>query len=1088
MSNIVFSFDIGTNSIGWCVIRLNPKGEPVGIVDAGVRIFSDGREPKSGTSLAEGRRLARGMSRRRDRYKRRRKAVLRTLAEYGLMPADTAARKALVAETNDRRAGQVAADVYALRARALDEKLPLHHVGRALFHLNQRRGFRSNRKTDRKDNDQGKIASGVSRLGAAIDAAGARTLGEFLHRRRAAGQWVRVRPQRMSAQDGKEVDGYGFYPERSFLRAEFERIWAAQANHHPDVLTDERREHLATVMFFQRPLKPVRVGKCSFNPTEPRLPKAHPLFQEFRLYKEVNELKLVDPFGKTEPLSIEQRDLLVTLLRTTRKSKFSALRKKILKQKAGIRFNKETDSRQDMKGDEVWAEMADQKRFGARWAAFSRDERWSVVEKLRETEDPLALAAWLGDGFGLEPDRVDAIASASLPEGYGRFGATAMTAILEELKADVIPEAQAATRAGYVHNLLREGDGVDELPKYQEVLSRRIPPGTEEPADDYDVRKGRITNPTVHIGLNQFRRVVNALMRRHGKPKQIAVELARELKLNEEQKTRINREIAANTRAAEKRSEKLRELGQADNGYNRLLLKLWEELDPDEPLNRKCIYSGQPIGIRTLFSSDVDVDHILPWSQTLDDSQANRILCLREANREKGNHAPADVPQWKRRYEDILERASRLPPNKRWRFGPDAMERYRKDEGFLARQLTDTQYLSRMAHEYLGALYDDEEPDAWGVFSRRNHVRVLPGRMTSMLRRQWGLDSIISPDDAKNRDDHRHHAIDAAVCGVTTRSLLQRIATAAGKREEVGLEQTISKLDEPWPGFRDELKAVIDRIVVSHKPDHGTLPKAGASGRTAGRLHNDSAYGFVHDIVDGKPVQRLERGVPVVVRRRPFLGLTDKDIPNIRDAGLRDALYAAIAGLSGKELVAALESFRNDGPYKGIRHVRMIETLGVIPIRDAQGRAYKGYKGDANYRYDVWELPNGKWVEDIVSMFDAHRADWTSAVHAANPAARRVLSLHQNDAVAYEHPASGHTIGRVVKFSSGMVAFAGNREGGTLKSRDADRNDPFRYFYKAAGAMKAAKVRQVRVDEIGTVFDPGPQDRASREERKRAVR
>src|SRR5690606_35411770 len=118
---------IGTNSIGWAVLELDRLHDPVRIVDAGVRIFADGREPKSGTSLAEGRRLARSMARRRDRYKRRRKAVIRTLVEYGLLPADPAARRALVAQTNDKRADQIANDVYALRARALDEKLPLHH-------------------------------------------------------------------------------------------------------------------------------------------------------------------------------------------------------------------------------------------------------------------------------------------------------------------------------------------------------------------------------------------------------------------------------------------------------------------------------------------------------------------------------------------------------------------------------------------------------------------------------------------------------------------------------------------------------------------------------------------------------------------------------------------------------------------------------------------------------------------------------------------------------------------------------------------------------------------------------------------------
>lgn len=1000
--------------------------------------------------------------------------MLDTLTQFGLMPDTAEARKALVAETNDR-SGTIAANVYALRARALDEKLPPFHIGRALFHLNQRRGFKSNRKTDRRDNEQGQIASGISRLGTAMDAAGARTLGEFLFKRREAGSWVRVRPSRMSGEDGKEEEGYGFYPERSFLEAEFDAIWAAQAEHHPALLTPERGEHLKRVMFFQRPLKRPKVGKCSFNPSEERLPKGHPLFQQFRLVKEINELRLVLPDLSSRNLTLDERDALVKQLTSQREATFASLRKTI-KAPHGARFNKETESRTKLKGDEVAAELSAKSRFGQGWFEFAPERRTEIVLKLLEVEDPLALHAWLEAEFSLSPEQRDAIVGARLPDGYARLGPTALTEILAELRAEVIPEAEAAKRAGYDHALAKTGDALPELPKYQEVLARRIPPGSEDPDDPYDVRKGRITNPTIHIGLNQLQKLTNALIRKYGRPEQIALELARELKLSEDEKRKVNLDIARNTREAERRSEHLRELGQADNGYNRLLLKLWEELNPEQPLARECIYCGEPIGIATLFSAAVDVDHILPWSQTLDDSQANRIVCHKECNHQKGNHAPADVHQWAGRYDAILARAQRLPRNKRWRFGRDAMDKFKEEESFIARQLTDTQYLSRLAHEYLGALYDDEEPDEWGVFQRRNHVRVIPGRMTEMLRRQWGLNTVLSDHNAKNRNDHRHHAIDAIVVGVTTRSLLQRIATAAGGREALALEETIGKIEPPWPTFRDDVKAVIDRIVVSHKPDHGSLPRPGEGGRTAGQLHNDTAYGFTGE---------TRKGVPLVVHRIPFGSITEKELPLIRDRRLADALYGAIRGLSGKDLTAALQAFAASGPYKGIRHVRIVEPVSVVPIRDAEGRAYKGYKGDANYRYDVWELPNGKWVEDVITMFDAHRPKSNGEDRRPHPAARRVLSLHQNDMVAYEHPEDGYTIARVVKFStSGQVTFAGNREGGALKARDADRDDPFKYFYKSAGAMKAVKLRQVRVDETGRVFDPGPQDRDSRAARR----
>jgi len=214
-----------------------------------------------------------------------------------------------------------------------------------------------------------------------------------------------------------------------------------------------------------------------------------------------------------------------------------------------------------------------------------------------------------------------------------------------------------------------------------------------------------------------------------------------------------------------RRSALLRELGQPDNGFNRQLLKLWEELNPGDPLNRRCVYSGTVITPTMLFSGAVDIDHILPWSRTLDDSLANRILCTREANREKRNFAPAEVPSWADRYEEILERAQHLPPNKRWRFARDAMERFEKERDFLDRQLTDTQYLARLAHDYLGVLYPDEEVDGDGVVARRNHIVVVTGRLTELLRRKWGLNGILpdhnfsDPTKIKNRKDHRHHAI-----------------------------------------------------------------------------------------------------------------------------------------------------------------------------------------------------------------------------------------------------------------------------------------------------------------------------------------
>jgi len=105
--------DVGTNSIGWAALTLDAVGRPNGILALGARIYSDGRNPKDGTSLAVARRVPRGMRRRRDRYLRRRDDLMETLIALDLMPADEAERQALVT-----------LDPYALRAKAVHGPLP----------------------------------------------------------------------------------------------------------------------------------------------------------------------------------------------------------------------------------------------------------------------------------------------------------------------------------------------------------------------------------------------------------------------------------------------------------------------------------------------------------------------------------------------------------------------------------------------------------------------------------------------------------------------------------------------------------------------------------------------------------------------------------------------------------------------------------------------------------------------------------------------------------------------------------------------------------------------------------------------------
>ncbi len=1061
--------DLGTNSLGWCVLDLDENRHPIGIRDIGVRIYKEGRDPKSGASLAVDRRMARSARRRRDRYLGRRRALLAEMVEHGLMPKDDAARKALEL-----------LDPFALRAAALDEKIPLHHLGRALFHLNQRRGFKSNRKADRgNDDEKGKIATGIDRLRAAMRENGARTYGEFLHMRRRSAidkQHIPAVRTRLRPEPGENAkgDGYDFYPDRSLFEAEFHAIWDAQSTHHGPALPDKLRDRLHDIIFFQRNLKIPEVGRCTFF-EDKRLPKAHPLFQTRRLYEEVNALKIEMPGEPSVDLKLDQRDKIILHLRSKRTASFAALRK-LLKLPADARFNKESDSRTKLLGDEIRAELSHKDRFGAKWSTLTEAEQITIVDRLRNDQSEKDLIDWLCETYGIDGERASKIAGANLPEGYGRLGAKATNLVLEQLKADVITYDKAVTRCGAHHPEMRShsdfrtGEVMDALPYYATVLERHVPPGTNDPDEENDaIRYGRITNPTVHIGLNQLRRVINQLISIYGHPEQIVVELARDLNLSDAQKKKINKEIRDNTKAAEARSRKLLDLGQPDTGANRALLKLWEELNPDNPLDRQCIYSGEQISPSMLFNGQTDTDHILPRSRTLDDSNGNKILCIKESNRQKRNKSPYEAfGRNNDLWSEITERSKRLPKNKRWRFQPDAMDRYDNDErDFLDRQLVDTQYLSRIAKIYLEAVCP------LGVY-------VIPGRMTQMLRGKWGLNALlpdhnlpVNTNKKKNRLDHRHHAIDAAVVGVTDRSLMQRISTAAGRAEDQLLDHDLGDIDPPWPGFRDDLGASVRGIVTSHRPDHGqislTARKKGTDS-TAGQLHNDTAYGLTGETdVNGNEI---------VVLRRPIESLkSQSDIERIRDAALRLALSQATEGLSGKDFEAAVLAFaRDNSNWPGLRRLRMVEPLKTIKIKDRHDKPYKGVKGDSNYRYDVWELPNGKWVADVVTMFDAHQDALEPPVKRQHPTARKIMRLHQNDMLALEHEGGG-MYARVVKFGvNGALVLAGHVEAGALKARDAAPNsdDPFKYINASATGLKKRRARKIRVDALGRVHDPGP--------------
>ncbi len=1036
--------DVGTNSIGWCLLDLNRDGEPTGIGDIGVRIFHDSRDPQSGTSLAVDRRTARGMRRRRDRYLLRRRDLMAALVRMDLMPKDEAARKAL-----ER------IDPYELRKRGLDERLSLHQLGRAIFHLNQRRGFRSNRKTDRAESEakeSGKIKTAADRLTEAMAESSARTLGEFLARRHRKRQAVRAR---LSGEGAKAE--YDFYPQRAMLEEEFDKLWQAQARFHPQ-LTADSRDALHDILFRQRPLRPVDPGKCALDPAKDkddtggfRAPWALPLTQRFRIYQELANLRLILPDYSEQYLDPGQREAVATKLGRKPKVTFKAMRR-ILRLSQDVRFNLESEKRDHLKGDETAVVLSKKDRFGPRWRELSDEEQSEIVERLLAEEDAEPLVAWLTGSWDLDSDSARAVVEARLPEGYCRLGRRALDRIVPIMRDQGLVYADAAEEAGYHHSDRRPDEVLDRLPYYGEALERHVS-GSGDPEHTVEERFGRIANPTVHVGLNQLRRLVNSVAERHGAPAEIVVELARELKQSRDQKKRILKDQAENQRKNDLRRAKLAEISELDSGENRMKLRLWEELNPDDPLDRRCVYTGEQISVRKLFSPQVEVDHILPFSKTLDNSAANRTVSMRYANRAKGNRSPHAAFGHGPRiggksydWEGILLRSQALPKNKNWRFGADAMDRFETEEkDFLDRQLTDTAYLAKVTREYLTHVCQAEK------------VWVIPGRLTAMLRGRWGLNSLLSDANLKNRVDHRHHAIDAVVAALTARGMLQRIARAA----EDSRERLIDDMPVPWTGFRDELREALTRIVVSQKPDHGPQ----------GKLHEETAYGLIKD-----PAR--EDGFNLVYRK-PFEDLNTNEIARIRDSALRARVTEFVTReipeneRKGPKLKQALAGFAGD---HAIRRVRLLKKeADVIPIAGPDGVPFKAYSPGDNHHIDIFELPEGKWDGEGVTVFQANQKGYAPHWPQEYPGAKLVMRVHKGDLLKLEFK-GGEEVMRVVKLevSAKRLSLAGHHEGGNLQKRHDDKDDPFRWLFASFNkVLREGRARRVGVDVMGRLRDPG---------------
>ncbi len=1026
----ILGLDIGTNSLGWALVEVPGQLEnTLGTSGAaaarlwglGSHVFPEGVliDAKSKAESPRGveRRLKRQTRRQLFRRKFRNLLLTRALQRAGLLPTEAAG----LADFWATPVGEGAArDPYVLRARALDAPLSAHELGRVLYHLNQRRGFRSNRLARTDDEEGGALVDGLpgkpgfQQAETEWAAGGHRTFGEYLN-----------------SLDPRQQRRRNRYTRREWYEQELAAIWAAQQPHHPDVLTDTLREYLINpatgVVLYQRPLRSQkhRLGKCPLEPAKPRAPKSALEFEEFRMCAVLNNLEISGPERDATKLAPAERALVQGLfekgLKTAGKQGFALPRSAgkvtgkqmlaALKLPEGL-WKLNYEAKEEFPTRHVWQSL--RAIFGeARWEAISavdfslaphgvkagpqkpltREDIWHVLASADNADWLLhhAQAVW-----GLPPDHAAALTRLHLPTGYASLSRKALrkilpwmngTATLPDGSAAFLTYDKAAAAAGYHHSQLAAYAKTDVLaaPKVK-------------------------ANPIVQQALIELRRLVNQVLHEYGAyPEIIRVEMARELKQSARQREETRRDQLRNRDRNERIRAHLLGLGVARPTFADIeKYRLWDEC------RGVCLYTGETIAEADLFfSGRYEIEHILPYSRTLDDGFANKTVSAVAANRDKGNRTPYEwLSADPRRYQQLLERArtclgSYQSRTKLRRFEQTEINDGTAD-GFVQRQLNDTRYIAREAKAYLESL-----PNVC--------VQVAMGTTTAPLRHHWGLNHLLNPDGThhKNRDDHRHHAIDAAVIACTTPRMLHVLATHAQRRLVLGRDH---HLPLPWPNFQAAVADALDGLLVSHKgnrraaitswnryardttgavvkgPDGQPLRQRSVSPR--GPLHKETGYGRRTN---------PETGALDFVTRKPLASLTAAMVAKIADRAIRELVRARLrafgADPDARKFDIPKEAFaeplylpnRHGAPVP-IRTVRIAsESSGAVLLKEGQNLWVE--PGSNHHAAVYQDLATGAYLERIVTFFEAveRRRQGIPVVTPPAPGERLLTTLRLNE-------------------------------------------------------------------------------------------
>lgn len=650
---------------------------------------------------------------------------------------------------------------------------------------------------------------------------------ELFFKQKTVGQYLM---ERLDSNPNESLKNLVFY--RQDYEDEFNTLWNTQAKYHPELTPELKSKVDNEIIFYQRHRKSQHhlIRQCELEPQLKVCPKSSPLFQEFKIWQKLNDLTL-----NGAPISIEKKELLAAKLNTVRKISKTEVIKLLIGKEDGYDINFS-----ELSGNETFAAMIEAcpdlpKQFltfdctleGKEFCNQPALRLWHLLYSYNDDYSKTGdrkLVELVMKLTGLQEDQAKVLSKIRFDRCYGSFSAKALRKILKEMK-----KGYQYSKA--CNSLTREELDTRELKDQAELLKRN-----------------ELRNPVVEKILNQMIHVVNAVCEQYGKPDEIRVEMARELKKSKKERAEMSKSIKDTT----DKNNVIRELLIKEFGIphpsNKDIIKyrLYKELEEND---YKTLYTNTFIPRNKLFDNDIEVEHIIPKARLFDDSFSNKTIEAKAPNNEKGIMTALDyvtditdakgVEQYKDRVNKLLKckAISKTKARKLLMTYSDIPEK------FLKRDLDNTQYIARKAIEILEQLV--------------RTVTTTTGSITDRLRKDWHLTDLMKElnwdkynrmgktffyenrdghligqiKDWTKRNDHRHHAMDALTIAFTRPEIINYLNNMSARSDKNGLiykiEHHLTYRDSdknrrfyppmPLDEFSAEAKRHLEAILVSIK-------------------------------------------------------------------------------------------------------------------------------------------------------------------------------------------------------------------------------------------------------------------------------